>query len=84
MTKTDNGEKDGTFYDRREYDKDRNLSSRIDRRGRRFLIWTYDIRDPNYCHEKEERTITWKLTEVTPSGSADDPDLSRFAADLKW
>ena len=43
------------FYDRREYDKGRNLRSRIDRRGRRFLIWTYDIRDLNYCHENEEK-----------------------------
>ena len=43
------------FYDRREYDKGRNLRSRIDRRGLRFLIWTYDIRDPNYCHENEEK-----------------------------
>ena len=47
--------KDGIFYDRREYDNGRNLSSRIDRRGRRFLIWTYDIRDLNYCHENEEK-----------------------------
>ena len=43
------------FYDRREYDKGRNLRSRIDRRGRRFLIWTYDIRDLNYYHENEEK-----------------------------
>ena len=43
MTKTGNGGKDGTFYDSREYVTDRNLRSRIDRRGRRSIIWTYDI-----------------------------------------
>ena len=43
------------LYDRREYGKGRNLRSIIDRRGRRFLIWNHDTRDPNYCHKNEEK-----------------------------